>query len=190
MRFHLIDRVDDSHGRMVIGPPGPPARAISAEVAREATAILQRVVTGGTGRAAAVGSRPVAGHRPDVAVVAEVRLRRRAGHEVGVVDDADAVVVGREGRGDRAGEQGVGVGDAVQRRPGGLAELDGVAGVDADEPPRLGGDRDRVDPVLQRQQPRPGAGSAWPGADPNEGGPVPHGATAEQRRHGAPARWS
>jgi penicillin-binding protein 1A len=58
---YFIERVDDNNGQTMFRTHTPSARAIDAEVARTATAVLRTVVQKGTGRAAALRTRPVAG---------------------------------------------------------------------------------------------------------------------------------
>ena len=59
---HVVERVERADGSVVFANgDGGPQRALDPQVARVATAVLSEVVARGTGRAAALGGRPVAG---------------------------------------------------------------------------------------------------------------------------------
>jgi hypothetical protein len=143
-----------------------------AHAEAEAVVAVDREVPGAGGRdeekAAGVdgvvvlvaGAEAVARHGADVAVAAEVRLRRGVGGGVGIVDDADAVVGRRERHRrviGRQREQGLRLVDVVDGAEGadvGLADFDDVAGVDADEARRLCHHGRGREAVFQALQPR------------------------------------
>jgi penicillin-binding protein 1A len=58
---HVVDRVDRRDGSAVFANADGGKQAIDPAIARVATSVLQEVVTRGTGRAAALADRPVAG---------------------------------------------------------------------------------------------------------------------------------
>jgi len=58
---HLVEEVDGPDGKPLLRAEGAGRRAISSQVAREETQVLQQVVLSGTGQAAAVAGHPVAG---------------------------------------------------------------------------------------------------------------------------------
>lgn len=57
----LVVRVEDAQGRVLYEPDVRDEQAVSVAVARSVTGLLQRAVSGGTGRAASLDGRPVAG---------------------------------------------------------------------------------------------------------------------------------
>jgi penicillin-binding protein 1A len=58
---HVVERVERPDGSVLLANDGAPRQAVDPQVARVATAVLGEVVARGTGRAAALGDRPVAG---------------------------------------------------------------------------------------------------------------------------------
>ena len=58
---HLVTRVEDADGRVLYEPEVSEDQSIDVEVARAVTDLLQEVVTSGSGTAAALDDRPVAG---------------------------------------------------------------------------------------------------------------------------------
>jgi penicillin-binding protein 1A len=58
---HLVERVERRDGSVVLANDGGGRRAVDEQTARVATSVLTGVVTRGTGRAAALADRPVAG---------------------------------------------------------------------------------------------------------------------------------
>ncbi len=60
-RPHLVQEVQAPDGRVIIGPSNTASRVISQQIARETTQALQQVVLSGTGTAAALPGRQVAG---------------------------------------------------------------------------------------------------------------------------------
>jgi membrane peptidoglycan carboxypeptidase len=58
---YFIDHVDDRDGKSVFRAKPNSARAVDRDVARQVTAVLRGVVQRGTGRAASLSDRPVAG---------------------------------------------------------------------------------------------------------------------------------
>jgi len=58
---HLVERVDRPDGSVLFRNTSPGKQVIPPEIAREATQVLQQVVIAGTGQAAALAGRPVAG---------------------------------------------------------------------------------------------------------------------------------
>jgi penicillin-binding protein 1A len=58
---HVVERVERPDGSVLLANDGGPHRVLDPQVARVATAVLGQVVARGTGRAAALGERPVAG---------------------------------------------------------------------------------------------------------------------------------
>jgi len=60
-RPYLVERVNGPDGREILAADHQGRRAVSSQVARVATQVLQQVVLRGTGTAASLGGRPVAG---------------------------------------------------------------------------------------------------------------------------------
>jgi 1A family penicillin-binding protein len=58
---HVVSRVEAPDGRVLLENDGAPRSALDPQVARVATSVLRGVVTAGTGKAAALADRPVAG---------------------------------------------------------------------------------------------------------------------------------
>lgn len=61
MTPRLVVRVEDAQGRVLYAPEVRDEQTVTSDVARNVTALLQRTVSSGTGRAAALEGRPVAG---------------------------------------------------------------------------------------------------------------------------------
>ncbi len=61
MTPRIVVRVEDAQGRVVYEPTVSDEQTVSVNVARQVTGLLQQAVTGGTGRAARLADRPVAG---------------------------------------------------------------------------------------------------------------------------------
>jgi penicillin-binding protein 1A len=58
---YVVDRVDGPNGNLLFANSGAPTPVLDPDIARQVTAALTGVVTDGTGRAAALADRPVAG---------------------------------------------------------------------------------------------------------------------------------
>ena len=58
---HLVEEVDTPQGKVLLRGEGGAHQALTPQVAREETQVLQQVVLSGTGQAAAVAGHPVAG---------------------------------------------------------------------------------------------------------------------------------